>query len=93
MDSVFGDKLEKLLSNDAAMAKIREIADAMQDTGKPGLPDLSPAPPAANPSNVANLCAMIAAIKPFLDGDRLRRAEKLSGALKTAETAKKLLGL
>gem|GEM_PF-1391475 len=46
MDSLFGDKLEKLLSNEQTMGKIREIANSLSGSGGPeGAPPPPPPPP------------------------------------------------
>ena len=105
MDQLFGDKLEKVLSNEQTMEKILEIASSLSggnaDAAPPPKcdppPDCPPkrdaCPPPPPPSRVGGYCAILAAIKPYLDPERRERADKMIRALHIAETAKKIMGI
>ncbi len=110
MDSLFGDKLEKLLSNEQTMGKIREIANSLSENGGPeGAPPPPPPPPPPKrepppdcppkndlrppPSRIGGYCAILSAIKPYLDAERRERVDKMIRVLKIAETAKTLMGI
>ena len=105
MDQLFGDKLEQLLSNEQTMGKILEIASSLSggsaDAPPPKCdppPDCPPKrdacpPPPPPPSKVGGYCAILAAIKPYLDHERRERADKMIRALRIAETAKKIIGI
>lgn len=110
MDSLFGDKLERLLSNEQTMEKIREIASSLSGSGGPdAAPPPPPPPPPPRrepppdcppkndlrppPSRIGGYCAILAAIKPYLDGERRERIDKIIRVLRIAETAKTFIGI
>lgn len=94
MDAMFGGKLEKLLNDDDAMSKIREIAnsisktDASPESAPPPLSQSVPPPP-----KTGGYCAILSAIKPYLDRERCERADKLIQMMRIAEMAKAFIKL
>ena len=99
MDSPFSDKLESLLGNEQMMSKIRSLASEMASGGAPPSPDEQkpperrPAPPPPPPSKVGGYCAILSAIKPYLDPRRRERIDKAIRILRLAETAKTFIGM
>ena len=100
MDAPLFDGLDKLLSNEQMMAKIKALADEMSGGAPSGAPSPSgekPAPalppPAAARSGVGGYCAIFSALKPYLDDERKKRADKVISVLRLADTAKIFIGL
>lgn len=96
MDGIFGDKLDRLLSDEKTMEKIREIADSIggaAPSGEDGDKPSRPAPPPAVPSKIGGYCAVLGAIRPYLDKTRQERIDKTLRALKMAEAARSFIGV
>lgn len=97
MDAPLGDGLEKILGNEHIMEKIRELANEMSGDagGAPASPpqtDIS-APKQLSPSKVGGYCAILAALRPYLDEKRRERVDKMIRVLRLAETAKTFIGM
>ena len=98
MDAMFGGKLDEILSDGDTMQKLREIADTLSKNGDSPPPSESPQKPdvAAQatvlPSKVGGYCALLSALRPYLDSERRERVDKLIRALKMTDTAKNLIG-
>ena len=93
MDALLGGRLDDILSDKETMQKLKEIADSLgkKDGGQPQREE--PLPPSSPPaSKVGGYCALLSAVKPYLDDERRSRADKLIRALKMTETAKNLIG-
>lgn len=101
MDSMFGGKLEQLLSDEDAMSKIREIANSLSlSNAQPQMRDMPPddrqpppPPPPPPGASVGGYCAILSAIKPYLDKERCERADKLIRMMRIAEMAKSFIKL
>lgn len=93
MDSLFSGKLDDILSDKETMQKLRDIADSLGQKNKEQSPPPSEMPPSPQtPSKVGGYCALLSAIRPYLDDERRLRADKIIRALKMTETAKNLIG-
>lgn len=95
MDGVFGDKLDRILSDRETMDKIKEIAASIKDTSgqKENTAPTAPQNIPAAPSKIGGYCAVLGAIRPYLDQSRQARIDKTLRALKMAETAKTFIGV
>lgn len=90
MDSGSIEKLSQILQDPTAMEKIRGII-----TGKPAenTEEAPKALPVAAEKNapsqaMSNSKALLLALKPYLDGDRRARIDKIIDAIKLAEYAR-----
>ena len=92
MDGVFGDKLDRILSDREMMDKIKEIAASIKDTSGQK-ENTAPQNIPAAPSKIGGYCAVLGAIRPYLDQSRQARIDKTLRALKMAETAKTFIGV
>lgn len=96
MDAPLFDGLDKILGNEQMMSKIKAIADEMSGTA--GAPSSEAAPPPKPPvppskTKVGGYCAILAAIRPYLDVTRQKRVDKVISVLRLADTAKIFIGL
>ena len=99
MDAPVFDGLDKILGNEQMMTKIKALADEM--SGAAGTPAVSassdsPAPSTPAPpikSRVGGYCAILSALRPYLDVTRQKRVDKVINVLRLADTAKVFIGM
>ncbi len=102
MNGDFSDKLSQILSNPAMMAQIKSLADTMTASApaekpheeplsaeKPSVPALFTPSPTFE-KNMQNTCALLNALKPFLDERRRDKIDKMLSMIHFAEMAGKL---
>lgn len=100
MDAPLFDGLDKILGNEQMMSKIKALADEMSggavasDAPAPQ-PGAAPPKPPMPPSKtkVGGYCAILSAIRPYLDVARQKRVDKVISVLRLADTAKIFIGL
>lgn len=101
MDAPLFDGLDKILGNEQMMAKIKALADEMSGaSGASGAPDTPPKDlptgnvPAPRPSSkVGGYCAILSAVRPYLDSARQKRVDKVINVLRLADTARVFIGM
>ena len=106
MNDDFSEKLTQILSNPQMMAQIKSLADTMTENGakeehndeappslsvpeKPTLPAFF-TPSSSFERNMKNTCALLTALKPFLDDNRCAKVDKMLSMIHFAEMAGKL---
>ncbi len=106
MTDDFSEKLSQILSNPQMMAQIKSLADTMTENGAKeerneemppalSLPEKQAVPAFFTPSssfekNMKNTCALLTALKPFLDENRCAKVDKMLSMIHFAEMAGKL---
>lgn len=101
MDAPLFDGLDKILGNEQMMSKIKALADEMSGGAvasdapapQPGAapPPKPPMPPSK--TKAGGYCAILSAIRPYLDVARQKRVDKVISVLRLADTAKIFIGL
>ncbi|MBQ0124768.1 MAG: hypothetical protein KBS59_00405 [Clostridiales bacterium] len=100
MDGDFSEILSKLLSDEQMMGKIRALAGEFSHSSEKPQPPPDhdgkrPPPPCPAPRNdcLGGYAAIISAMKPYLNGDKCARADKLIGMLKVMQTVKTVINV
>ncbi|MBR6050175.1 MAG: hypothetical protein IKP68_03105 [Clostridia bacterium] len=102
MDAPLFDGLDKILGNEQMMSKIKALADEMSggavasDAPAPSsgaAPPPKPPMPPPSKTKVGGYCAILSAIRPYLDVARQKRVDKVISVLRLADTAKIFIGL
>lgn len=99
MDAPLFDGLDKILGNEQMMSKIKALADEMSGGAVASAPSSGAAPPPKPPmpppskTKVGGYCAILSAIRPYLDVARQKRVDKVISVLRLADTAKIFIGL
>ena len=96
MDSPLFDGLDKILSDDRMMSKIKALAAEMSGgAAASGAENEPPKPPLpqVTKSKVGGYCAILAAVRPYLDDGRQKRVDKVINVLRLADTAKMFIGM
>lgn len=97
MDAPLFDGLDKILGNEQMMSKIKALADEMSGaSGAPAPKKDAPTQsvPAPRPgSKVGGYCAILSAVRPYLDDARQKRVDKVINVLRLADTARVFIGM
>ncbi len=99
------DKLGSILSNPQMMQQIMSLANSMGASAPPPQPEAAPTPPGIDPGMLLKLSslasqsgidreqqALLKALSPYLNRERISRLERAMRAARTARLASTLLG-